>query len=287
MNIILIVLLGLVLTLVESRITRGNLGTTYNGYGAIPGVLDRTALHPMRHRVLMAWIVGWLPETAGRGIPVRALAYQTVKGVFITAALLAAYFCAYDRSMVSVLALALLVMVTMEFDYWDCYMELAGAAVCLTGDVIAATLVMPLWAASRETWAFGALLVALASGNFTDAVPVLMMGGLWYAMVWHVQGPAPLYSHRWAMRAYNWNDLWRCIYYRPDSGPALAILWTLGTLAAVAFGRGLMPAHLARTAWVAVAWLVAGWLMGRAREVRVFLPTAIWMGAVIGRMLTW
>ena len=36
-----------------------------------------------------------------------------------------------------------------------------------------------------------------------------------------------------------------------------------------------------RTAGVGLMWVAAGWTMGRAREVRVFLPSALWMAAAL------
>ena len=38
---------------------------------------------------------------------------------------------------------------------------------------------------------------------------------------------------------------------------------------------------MARTAVMALAWLVAGWTMARARETRVLLPCALWLVAAV------
>lgn len=254
--------LAVVLGLLDWRVTRRNMGAPYNGYGALGGTLWRVNASPMRGRVLMAWLVGWLPE------PARVVAYLVAKwglcwGVLAVYASLA--------GPVACLVLAGLIACTLTFDYWDGYAELLGICLCLTGRPGAAVVGSVVWGLSRET-----VLLAPVLAWPWGLVGVLVRG---LTMVW--QGAAPLYCERWTLRALNVPDV-KAMWRRLDDHMLMSLLWTVATPIVM---LGSLPEPFARTAWAPAVWIVAGWLLARARETRVFLPAALWLAAGIGGRL--
>lgn len=260
----MIPLLICALALAEWRATLRNIGAPWNGFGAISGVLQRNSPAPMRHRVLAAWVLGWIPRSQ------RLIGYAIFKALLIAGVLLLAHPL---LGLNGIIVLAFLIALTFEYDYWDCYAELIGVLSCLHPSpwvTVAGTVV---WGLSRETVFFAPLMRIAVTGSPWAALP----GPIATIIVLIVQGDADLYCERWTFFKYNIRDLKRCLKVA-DTGPALALLWTGATIAALFY----LPEPLASTWMFPLVWLGAGWLMGRAREVRIFLPCAIWIaGALI------
>ena len=215
---------------------------------------------------------------------------------------------------------------TFEFDYWDCYGELLGVCLILSGEpwwVLAGAVV---WGLSRETvWLAPVLRVAccVESGSLVEVSAVLaMMGPAVWLLVRAYQGKAALYSGRWSLRGKRlraWRAAWArsggprsgdlrpsmpmwkyalglvgiCVvnpysatdlgkaWERKDAGVLLSMVYTLSGVGVALFANGNMPPALARTAWVGLVWLVAGWTLARARETRLFLPVCVWMAGAV------
>ena len=263
----MIPLLICALALAEWRITRSNLGAPWNGYGAIDGVLQRNTPAPMRYRVLAAWLLGWLPKSK------RLIGYTVFKALLLACVLLLAYPLLGQNGTI---VLAFLIAITLEFDYWDCYAELVGVLSCLHPSPWVALVGSVVWGLSRETVHLAPLLRLFAAvGN---PWPAWAGVGAWWA-VQLIQGRAGLYCERWTFSEYNVRDIKQCLK-KADTGPMLALLWMGVTIAVAIWGH--FPKPLASTWMFPLVWLGAGWLMGRAREVRIFLPCAIWIaGALI------
>ena len=267
------------LALLEWRMTAGNRNRDCNGYGALAGTLRRNNAAPMRYRVLMGWVLlglAWVVRLVRRrGTTVQAWHYQVIKGLLMWGALAVARQIVGTAGM---LALAVLVASTFEFDYWDCYAELLGVGLCVMGSPWAALAGGVIWGLSRET-AVLAPGLALLSGGPWCAVAALSGPGAMGA-VRLVQGRAVLYCERWMLRSFNVRDLSR-VREKEDVGPLLSMGWTVAAVVVAVWGRGRMPAALAATMPVALVWLVAGWTMARARETRVFMPLALWIAAAV------
>jgi len=267
------------LALLEWRMTAGNRNRECNGYGALAGTLRRNNAAPMRYRVLVPWVLLGLGRVVRlvrrRGITVQAWHYQVVKGLLMWGSLAVA-----ERlvGLAGMLAVAVLVASTFEFDYWDCYAELLGVGLCVMGSPWAALAGGVIWGLSRETAILAPALGLLAGGPWAGLAavsgPAAMLG------VRLVQGRAALYCERWTMRAYNVPDLVKA-RGQGDVGLWLSIGWTVVGIVTAVWGRGRMPAALAATMPVALVWLVAGWTMARARETRVFMPLALWIAAAV------
>ena len=260
----------------EWRVVRKNVGVEWNGYGAIPGVWKRDSDAPMRYRVLVPWVLAVLARVFRfRVCPVH---YQVVKTVLLAGALAVAEVLLGRRGM---LGLAVLVAVTFEFDYWDCYAELLGVGLVLwgcEGRVWAVMVGAAVWGLSRETAGIAPALGLVGGGLWCGVAG--LAGPVVLGIVRLVQGKAVLYCERWIQITLRISDL-ALAGAREDVGPWVSVGWTMATVAAVVLGREAMPAALARTAGIAPVWLAAGWLMARARETRVFLPCALWLAAIV------
>ena len=284
-----------VLAALEFRACRANIGSEYNGYGAIQGVLARTGHAPGRYRVLVPWLVCWLP------VRWRLVSYLAHKWGLMGLSLVVA------RSLVGesgALALGLLMAATFEFDYWDCYAELLGVGLCLSGEPWQVLVGVVVWGVSRET-VFLAVPLAFLSGGWEAGIASLAGVVVWW-LIRQYQGKADLYSGRWKMRKsrlgawrglkgkvpgwrywlgvvaigtinpYNATDLRRAWDHK-DTGVLLSVVFTLAGVGTALFSRANMGPALARTAWIGLGWLVAGWTLARARETRLFLPVGLWI----------
>lgn len=264
---------AMVLGVLEWRVVKANVGARWNGYGAIVGVLRRDSDAPMRYRVLVPWL---MRVCRCRSVVV----YQMIKTMLLACALVVG-----ERllGVGGMLMLAVLVATTFEFDYWDCYAELLGVGCVLlageTGDWRLAVAGGVVWGLSKETAVVAPGLGLLAGGWWFGLAG--LSGPVVMGLVRIVQGRADLYCERWTWRAYNLRDL-RLARERWDVGPWCSILWTVVTVGAMIVEGRVTTGVMERTAGMAGVWLVAGWLMARARETRVFLPCALWMAAEMG-----
>jgi hypothetical protein len=250
-----ILFLALGLTLLEWRVCLSNMDSAFNGFGALRATLRKTNMAPMRYRPLMAWLIGWLPIKARLG------GYLTLKAILLGATLLWAQG-VYGTA--AALVLGILIATTIEFDYWEQYVELLGVMACLHGGYWGAAVGAFLWGLSKETALFAPALT-WSSGNELAGVA----GWVGWAITRLIQGKAELYCERWTWKAYNWPDL-KSAVKRLDAAPWWAVVWTIGGILAIA--RGTDPAR-----WCALLWLISGWTMARARETRLLLPVALWI----------
>jgi hypothetical protein len=200
--------------------------------------------------------------------------------------------------------LAACMAVTFEYDYWDCYVELGAVALCLYGQPWAALVGAVLWGLSRETVWLAVPLAAL-SGGFVCGL--LACGGpaAWQAMKLYQGRVGHYYEDRWQGRRilmarigaephprglrwarkllaliigpFNYNDARLAVKWL-DLGLALSVAWMLAGLAVVLFVP--LPSPFRATAWLMLAWPVAGILLARIRETRILLPMALWFAAV-------
>jgi hypothetical protein len=219
--------------------------------------------------------------------------------VIIKVALIFGSFLAI-RPLVSDLGLmvfALIMILTFEFDYWDCYVEVIAVCFLLMGDPVYALVGTALWALSKET-----VLLAPVIGFFVGG-PVIAIATLPGIAVWYLmhrmQGKAKLYCDRWGARRRRL-EAWR----KSKNKPALPLYWFTG-LAIILVGiynpadlklaskrRDMAPyisvlytllvvvvalANSGPTIWAALVWPLAAWTMVRARETRVMLPSAVWV----------
>ena len=248
----------------DFRVTRGNLGSPWNGYGAVRGVWRRTNKAPMRYRPLVAWLIGWLPPGA------RLPAYLVVKYGLLAGAFVAAYPLIGGAGLV---VLALLIATTLDFEYWDCYAELLSVGLVLSGSVWLVAVGALTWGLSKETFPL-ALPLALFSWGLWCGLAALVAPIVWGLMRLY-QGKATLYCGR---GEYNASDL-RAMFRKGDVVMFTTIAWVVGGVAIMLARRAVMPPALALTAWAPLMWFGASIALARMRETRVIMPAALWIAA--------
>jgi hypothetical protein len=261
-----LLLATLALCFLEWRATGSNVGTAFNGYGAIPGTLRKDNPAPMRYRVLVPWLM-WALYQVGkrcvRGFELKVWHYQAVKAVFALCALAAIQSLLGTPGM---WLMTLLIASTVEFDYWDQYTEILGVALILRGEPGLVALGALIWGLSRETVGLAPILAFASHGLYAGLTACC--GPLAALAVRLIQGKAELYCKRWTFRAYN---------LVLDKELVYSVALTVATMVVVFCSRSSMPPALATTARAPLAWLGAGWLMARARETRIFLPAMVWL----------
>jgi len=260
-----VVLIWISLIALELRVTRRNVNNRYTGYGSMAATLERNSQAPMRYRVLAAWTVGRLPLRYWMD------GYMALKYGLMGAAL----FIAYPLiGLAGVAVLAVLMAATFEFDYWDCYAELAAVGLILYGEPWAVLLGALLWGLSKETVFLAPALALFAGGLYCGLIG--LAGPLLFLLVMVVQGKTKLYCERWTARVYNAHNL-GIAWARKDFNTFLSIAWTLAAVVVALSGKLAQP--FASTAWLGLGWFVAGWTMAIGRETRVFLSAALWIAA--------
>ena len=257
-------LMWLALAATELRATRRDINNWATGYGSMAATLERNSKAPMRYRVLAAWTVGRLPLRFWMD------GYMALKYGLLLLALWASYPL---LGLAGVAVLAVLIASTYEFDYWDCYAELAGVALILWGEPWAVLAGALLWGLSKETVFLAPALALFAGGLLCGLIG--LAGPLAFLLVMALQGKAELYCRRWTLRVYNAADL-RIAWARKDTGMLLSLAWTVAAVVVALLG---LPHPFGVTSWLMLGWFVAGWTLARGRETRVFLPAALWIAS--------
>ena len=165
--------------------------------------------------------------------------------------------------------MGLAIVLTIEFDYWDQYAEVNAILAILSGNtpLIIATAIM--WGLSKET-SLSLLLVAITTWSIAPLAGVVAL-----AATKQIQGKARLYCERRTFWAYNIPDL-KAAWSRKDPFPYIAVAWSIAAMSSLLW-TPIMPEAMQRTAWMVPMYVVAAWQLARVREIRVLLPTAIWM----------
>lgn len=245
-------------------------GEFQSGYATLDSIANNAALAPMAYRVLFPVIITGIerliPPLRKQRLP---LLYEPLRILFLTLALT---LTAHTIGTTGALVVAVFIVATVYFDYWDFTVELFAFAAALTGDLQLAVMGAGLAAFSRmETAGLVVLTYGLVTGNvggtlYTALAAVIPMLAL---RVW--AGNRRLYCKRTMWRV-NWRDVRNLFNNRPFylSETAMSLVVTAFTIAAVLSGAkaGLVPLIL----------LVMGWIGGRAAETRIFMPCLLWIG---------
>ncbi len=273
--VLVVAIVAACLTFYERAVTLTNVGTYYNGLGAVPETLWRTNKAPMRYRVFVPWLMGLLFPSLryqrtqvflSKGIQ---WTYQGIKGILIFLALWAAYSVI---GLIGTLIAAFGMAVMVQFDYWDCYVEVGAVAALINPALHPAIHLVAaiVWGLSKETSWAGIALIPIT--------PLAGIATVTRAVMEKYQGKAELYCKRWAWKPYNWPDLkGLAVGARPMV--ALSIIISVLTLAAVVMlVLTQWNTPLGKSAPLALLWLGTGWAFGRINEPRIFMPCLIWIG---------
>lgn len=259
-------LVAVCLGLYGTSVMATNMRSPYNGLGAVAGTYNKTAQATMRYRVLVPWLIGWMPRA------IRTRAYVAIHATLIGASWLAAVsVVGRDAGWI----LAFWWCMSFQYDYWDAWVEMLGICAILGGHPALTLVACIAWGMSRETAHIAPLYALLAHGAPLCAIAA--SASLLRALVRLWQGPADLYCPRWPWREVslpiirNWKTDIRPRVY-------LAVVW-----AAVALVPCFthLPAPFESTKWALPFWVGSLYCFGVVDEPRVMLPTALWISAMM------
>lgn len=192
--ILLNLMLGYGVAIVDHQLTFHNV-SVWSGFGAITGVREKTALAPMRYRVLPAWLVMRLPTGH------RLYFYQLFKlaGFLAAGPTLLLWANALGFSLTEMLITSLLFYSitagTLRFDYPDFAWEVACIAVTYWSLTVSlpfvGLLVLPFWLLLRESAVFSVVIYAAHVSPWAVGALVLYLAGRW--LLRRVQGDAKHY----------------------------------------------------------------------------------------------
>ena len=264
-----IVLIGIMLGMLEFTVTRKNFGVLWNGFGALVGSYRRTGGAPMRYRVLFPYLLVPLFKRT-KSAQMQNAIYQAAKTAFLVLSLVLMY---NGYGLVSALTLAVLVAATFQFDYWDCYVELAAIIGLLTLAPAPALLLFVLLALARpEVVPFALPMYVIACVTrweanwlvaFASVIPVFLVKAV---ETW--QGVAPLYCPRLEVLNNNPKDvlaIWKQLDAHIVISAGLVVFGLLALLKSPPIEMAIIP----------LFWIPSGVIFGRVTEPRVFMPLAI------------
>ena len=257
----------------QHRISDYNAHTPYNGHGCVEDVLRKQALAPMAYRVLVPLVLKW---TGARG---RLLFWYFVSRDLLLIGAMVAIGCLIGWVLVPFLVVVLLVISILQYDYWDCWIEVLAFVAVLSGNHVCAVLACMALAASRETWPVAIVCYAAASGSALLAVlawipSMAVMGAV---IAW--QGVRPIYCDRLAIkenvgRILSWRE-YRYWYWEP-----MGVVWMVMCCACFLL-RGTMPEPFASTAFIPPGLAAMTFIFGRIVEPRLMIAGSIWIAAWI------
>lgn len=258
MTYLALFLLALCLARVQYMVTKFNMGARWNGYGAIDGVLDKKSDAPMVYRVLVPWLVGrkksiWKYEL-----------WQTIFMFMVVSSL----FTAWNGSTALIAMIGL--TATFWYDYWDWTIEITGLTLALVSFPLSLLVAVP-FGLSRETAPLIGLVYALHSGDWIRGAILSGVAMIGIVLVRFIQGTDhPLYCERWMIR----------------TNVLLLQKWDLKAWASVLLCALALVGAWGRAEFVIVPILtVAGFVMAKANETRVFVGVVPYAALLLARWL--
>jgi len=198
------------------------------------------------------------------------------------------------------LLLALLIPITIRYDYWDWIPELGGVIACVSGNLPAAIIWSVLSGLSRET-SLALPIVWIASGfEFQYSILLALIVGIVRYGIFRWQGNKKKYCEtimldrngrelkEWIngilapiyLVADAWNNplLKNSKHYTLLDDMTISVIMTIASLLAI--GHFGLPFGIP-----IIMFLAAGWIFAIARENRVFSPIlfyiAIWLKQIL------
>lgn len=189
----ILLIFSICLSYAQYKIARFNIGSKWNGYGVIEGVVSKNIQAPMVYRVLVPWIIG-KNKTLWK--------YELCQTILIYCSLLSIYI-AWNTLIV--LISVILLTLTFWYDYWDWNIELIGFMFGLMSLPLALLGVI-LLGMSRETAPLIGLIYILHSHDYLGGSILILTSILILIGVRMIQGKHDLYCKRF-MIVENWNLL--------------------------------------------------------------------------------
>ena len=114
-NLIIVSIMTFILVRLSWVISERNVGVIWNGFGAAQNVLNKSSDAPMAYRILMPLLLWKIPNQ-------YKLIFYFIFNWLLTFAMLSTSFLFFGLNVT--LFLALLIPITIRYDYWDWIPEL-------------------------------------------------------------------------------------------------------------------------------------------------------------------
>ena len=267
-------LIGLCFDRAQMGISLANYDALSNGFGTIDMTVRKKIKAPMAYRILVPYMVTWTEKLLKTDPEYRIFIYQAFKSFFV---MLAAWSVIHVFGIMVTLITFIILLLTVHYDYWDWPIELAAIVLAAGGLFIPALIVGILFAFSRETSLITGFVYLVSTGDWTGAIIITAIIGVILFCVRFFIGKRELYCDRF-MWKYNLGLFknffkWKPFLYSPLFVSAAI---TIGTIVSVAF----MPQY-----WFILPMLVAGWVLAKADEPRVFSACVPFIAVIIGGSL--
>ncbi len=245
-----------------------NYGSSFNGIGAVPKILLKTSVSPTLYRVLMGYILKFIP------VPYWNVAYESVMVLGLWAVLLTT---SYFYGVLAAVILASLLGLTYKFDYW-CWIPELGAAVAATSGNLWFTIPWTiLLGLSKETVHIVPIIFLCYGGSIYYSLLLLLLSTALYFSVRKIQGFRAIYCERFPLDR-NGKDLqdWFKVKFKN-----LFLRSEMTSTVIITASCILSCCHLGFPK--CIPWLLilaAGWILAVAEETRVFticlIPLVLW-----------
>lgn len=253
-----------------------NYGTIYNGFGAIESVNQRKTLAPMAYRVLVPWLIFVIELFYRNKEKARQHRITWYQGIKIVLTALALFGVMKAWSIPVAMLVTVMLALTFKHDYWDYATELIGIGFAMTGDLALAVPGAILHGLSRETVLLAPAAYLLRTGDWVGSLAVGLAAGIPLLIVRLVVGKRKLYCDRW---------MWKINLAMLKDIPKWIPVWygditiSLGITAVVMLSIIFYYRNL--TNLIPFGLTLAGWLMAKADEPRVFIGAFPWVASAV------
>lgn len=258
-EVIFAFLIGIAFDKVQMLISAFNYNADFNGFGVIDMVNKKEIKAPMAYRVLVPWLVGWIEKTFKIDFKYRVFIYQALKAFFV---MLAAWSVIHVYGLLIALITFMLLLLTVQFDYWDWSIELAAIVLASGGMFIPALIVAILFALSRETAPITALVYFSMTLDLVGSAIILVATLAVLGAVRLYIGKRNLYCKRVMVREniklFKNFFKWKPLLYAP---------LTVTTMISIA---AIISVIVNPRYWYILIIVAAGLILAKADEPRVF-----------------
>lgn len=273
-EILFALLIGLSFDRAQMAISIANYDSLFNGFGSIDLTVKREIKAPMAYRILVPYLVTWIEKLFKTKPEYRLFIYQAIKASLVV---FAVWTVVHVFGLFVAFITFSILLLTIQYDYWDWSIELAAIVLAAGGYFIPALLIGILFAFSRETSLITGFVYLVSTGDWYRALIITAIIGVILFSIRKFIGKRELYCERF-MWKYNLGLFknffkWKPFLYSPLFVSAAI---TIGTVLAVMIN----PEY-----WYILIMLLAGWILAKADEPRIFSACIPFIAILIGASL--
>ena len=268
------VIIGICFDRAQMIISAFNYESLYNGFGAVELTVKRNIKAPMAYRVLVPYLVVWIEKLFKTSERMRVIIYQHIKTLLV---IFAAWAVIHSFGYLVAGITFIILVATIQFDYWDWPIELAAISLAAGGFFIPALFAGILFALTRETAPITGVIYLAMTGDWIGAIIITSVIGLIMLTVRLYVGKRELYCKR-VMLKENYASLkdffkYKPIYFSPIFVTSAIVI---GTVVSVIVN----PQY-----WYSLVLLGAGLVLAKADEPRIFSAIIPFIAVAIGGLI--